>query len=624
MRRLQFRTRLLLILIASSWQSTAAAANLPTATEVLRIHQTNRERLSRLHLQLVYREETTEASCRRAQKQADEKEKFIAVVSQMTAADAALQYGEKKLQGEEALRLLQVMIPEMKEEVANLRSRSRPFAIVRPLEWFADGDDYQCRQPLLSTRTEELAAWSFPAAPLTAATLKTDYRDVSIFSRSAQMRPEARWWHRSAERHGYVMRKHLTDVSLVRLPPFMFAARPRWDMRHPIDAFFSQPADKYRVVREEELDGRKTVVVETSVPIDPPSTTRLAYRAWLDLQRGAIPLKMYQRQNSGDAAPIDQFDLWQPAEIVTTQQIRELPGGAFYPVKTVSETLQLDPDDPEPTAAEWLEVKAGKRKPPQVVERRNTWDCTLVELKSHFADGFFVVPFPAGQKLFDHDAGKIIGALDPKPPVQVGAKAPPLSIGLWLDGKQRSAEHFKGQVVVLDFWGLWCGACRSSVPRLKAMQESFRGKPVAFIGIHTAENDPAALAAQIREFTTKNDWNFLGAIDAGRMTDDSVTSNAFGVRSYPTLIVVGPDGEVVYAEPDLEGPACDETDPAVLAEFQKKFEAFMKRRFVAVGEAWPPAAGLDDERRMAIYERVETAYIKLQIETALRKAALEK
>lgn len=619
MRRLQLWTRLSFIFIASSWLSTAAAANLPTVDEVLRIHQTNREQLSRLHLQLLHREETTEASCRRAQKQADEKEKFIAAVSQMTAAEAELQYGEKKLLGEEALNLLKVMIPVIQEEVANLRSMNRPLAIVRSLEWFADGDDYQCRQPLLSTPTEELAAWSFPAAPLTAATLKTDYRDVSIFSRSPQTKPEARWWHRSAERHAYVMRKHLTDVNSVRLPPFTHAARARWDMRHPIDAFFSRPADEYRIVREEVLDGRKTVVVETSVPIDPQSTTRLAYRAWLDLQRGAIPLKMYQRQNSGDAAPIDQFDLWQPTEIVTTQQIRELPGGAFYPVKTVSETLQLDPDAPEPTAAEWLEVKAGKRKLPQVVERRNTWDCTLVELKSHFDDGFFVVPFPSGQKLFDHDAGKIIGALDPKPPVQVGAKAPPLSIGLWLDGKQRSAEHFKGQVVVLDFWGLWCGACRSSVPTLKAMQESFRGKPVTFIGIHTAESDPEALAARIREFTTKNDWNFLGAIDAGRMTEDSVTSNTFGVRSFPTLIVVGPDGDVVYTDPDLEAPACDETNPAVLAAFQKKVDAFMQRRFTVVNEPWPVAAGLDDERRLAIYDRVETAFIKLRIEEALKK-----
>lgn len=609
--------RLFFVLIAASWHATVWAAELPTADEILRIHLANKDRLSQLHLQLVQRYETTEASCRNARKRADEKQKFITMASQMTAADAMVQIDGKVIEGEDALRLLQPMLAEAKKEIARL-SRLRPFQFIQPMELFLNGDDYQFRQAVNHFKTdEELAAWHFADAALTQATLLTVYRDVSIFSRSEKTTPAARWWHRSADGHASVMQKHLTDVSLVRLPPFTDVTHPRWDMRNPFDAFFSQSAEKYRVVRQEEVGGRSLTVVDVAVPIAEDSTTLLAYRAWLDLKRGALPMKLYHRQNVGEA-PKDQFDRWQPDEIVTTQEIRELPNGALYPAKTVSEAWERDTDAPELTEAEQREVQAGTRQLKMVVHRRRAWECSVVEIKSRFDDGFFVIPFPDGQKIFDHDAGKTIGALDPKPQVRVGQQAPPLSIAHWLDGKQRDLDTLKGQVVVLDFWGLWCGACRSSIPKLKSIQESFRDKPVTFISIHNAEKNPTELAARIREFKAKSEWNFIGAIDTGRMIEDSVTSNAYGIRGFPTMLIVGPDGRIVYADSDPDGPATE--DPKRLAEFEKKFNELMKMRFAAVGEIWPIPEGLDEAQQEAIYKRAELAFIKLQIESALDKA----
>lgn len=611
--------RMLLALWLVSCHTALHGAELPTAEQVLQIHRQNRLRLGHLHLQLVHRYETTEASVRAAQKAADEKQKFVAAVSQMTQGNAVLHVDGKLITGEEALRLLQPMLADAKKELARL-PKLKPFQMLQPMELFFDGDDYQFREPLGHLKTEEeLAAWRFADSPLTVATLPTVYRDISIFSRSAREIPAARWWHRSANRHAYITQKHLTDVNHVNLPPYTDVTRPRWDVRHPIDAFFSQPAEKYRVVRAEEVDGRALLVVDVAVPIAEDSTTLFAFRGWLDLKRGVIPMKLFHRQNVGEA-PNDQFDRWQPDEIVTTHEIHELPNGAFYPVRTAREVYVRDPDAPQLTEAEWKEVREGTRQLKMVVHRRHAWECSLVEIKTTYDDGFFVIPFPEGQLLSDHDTGKTIGALEPQTLVQVGQSAPPLSISHWLDGRQRTLEDLKGQVVVFDFWGLWCGACRSSVPRLKSIQESFRGKPVTFISIHNADKDPAELAARIREFKTKTNWNFIGAIDKGRMLEDSVTSNAYGIRGYPTMVIVGPDGKIAYADPDLDGPACNEEDPRQIAEFEKKFDTLMKQRFAAVGETWPIPEGLDDAQQEAIHSRAELAFIRLQIEAALKTA----
>jgi thiol-disulfide isomerase/thioredoxin len=597
----------------------AFPADLPTADEILQIHRDNRQRLSKLHLQLVHVYETTEADCKSAQRQADEKDKFLKLLSQQKSEDVVFEVDGKQIRGAEAQRLLEQLTGnEERKQIRALRLRVKPFRIIHPMEFFLNGEEYQFRQPVRSLNTEEQRkAWTFADAPLTAETLPTVYRDVSVFSRSARSKPAARWWHMSADSHAYITQKHLTDVMVVRLPPFTDVIPYHWDRSHPFDAFFTQPAEKYRVVREDEIDGRLLTVVDVAVSIHPQSPNQIFYRAWLDLKRGAVPAKVHHAQGVGKM-PEGFFDRVPPAEITTTRAVRELPQGGFYPAATVTEEWGVDPDAPELTPAEQVEVRDGKRKTPMVVHRRHTWDCSVVEIPPRFDDDFFIVRFPEGQALFDHDAGRMIGALETKPLVQVGQQAPQLTIARWLDGKQRTLDDLRGRVVVLDFWGLWCGACRSSVPRLKAIQDRFQNQPVTFISIHTAEKDPQALAVRIEEFAHSQDWKYLGAIDAGRMLEDSVTTNEYGITGFPTMVIVGPDGRIAYVDPQLDGPLCDNEDPVALAEFEKKLNNLMQARFKSVGETWPIPAQLDEKEREAIHRRVEVLFIAQQIESALK------
>lgn len=614
-----FRNLLLGIIVVAHCSVLLAAA-LPTADEILAIHQANRQKLAQLHLQLVHTYETTEATCKAAQKEATEKETLLSLFTQTKPDDLAIEVNGKTLRGAEAAQMLTqagLTGNAQKNEIKRLRNQTKPFRTIQPMELFLSGQQYQFRQPLKNLKTdEELAAWTFSEVPVTPETLLTTYRDISIFSRSTTSQPAGRWWHHSVDNHAYIMRKHLTEVSSVKLPPYTDVIQPRWDHRHAIDSFFSQPADRYRVVRQENVDGRLLTVVDVGVPLE-PGNTLLLYRAWLDLQRGAVPMKIYHSQGSAKS-PVDLFDHWQPSEIVTTHRIEELPGGAYYPAKTVAEEWSLDPDAPPLTQEQSADVRAGKRKQPLAVHRRYTWDCSTVELKSDLGDDFFALAFPPGQKLFDHDAGKTIGALEPQPVVQVGQPAPPLTIGHWLDGQKRTLDDLKGQVVVLDFWGLWCGACRGSVPKLNEFQQQFRDQKVTFISIHNAEGDPKKLATRIEEFARQSNWRYVAAIDAGSMLEDSVTSNAYGVTAYPMTVIIGPDGKIVYVDPQIEGPACGDEDGAKMAAFEKEANALYKSWFDAVGEAWPLAENLDPKAQEEIHRRVEIKFITRQIDQALK------
>ena len=320
----------------------------------------------------------------------------------------------------------------------------------------------------------------FAAGPLTAERLMSDFRHMALFSYSAAASPPLTIWSGNGETFAAVSQKHLGDTTNVDLPPLVEVVSPPGcgsANRHPIDSFFLEPAERYRVVGQELIDGRMLTIVELIVPVEGQRYLEV-YRAWLDLAQGALPIKIERRQTLKERLPI--LDRWQPYEITTTRRIVALPGGGFYPATT---RLERWDDDPRAnlSEADWDDVRAGRRRPAQVIVQTYDWDCPLIEIKTDFAKDFFVIPFPPGQKIYDYDADP---EADRKPQVEVGQQAPPLTISRWLDGKPRTLDDLKGQVVVLNFWALWCSGCRAEVPQLQALEKQFQGQPVTFISIH--------------------------------------------------------------------------------------------------------------------------------------------
>ncbi|WP_165072747.1 TlpA family protein disulfide reductase [Paludisphaera rhizosphaerae] len=102
-----------------------------------------------------------------------------------------------------------------------------------------------------------------------------------------------------------------------------------------------------------------------------------------------------------------------------------------------------------------------------------------------------------------------------------------------LDGKEHALADYRGKVVVLDFWYRGCGWCIKAMPQMNAVAEHFAGQPVALLGMNT---DPVEADAKLVADVM--------SLKYGTIRIDKDLPGKYGVHGFPTLIVIGPDGQV--------------------------------------------------------------------------------
>jgi thiol-disulfide isomerase/thioredoxin len=78
------------------------------------------------------------------------------------------------------------------------------------------------------------------------------------------------------------------------------------------------------------------------------------------------------------------------------------------------------------------------------------------------------------------------------PPDSRGRPRPISGPELTDPSKTVSLDDFKGDVVVINVWGQWCGPCRSETRELQKVYDATKAKGVAFLGIDVRDNNRQA------------------------------------------------------------------------------------------------------------------------------------
>ncbi|MCB9844601.1 MAG: redoxin family protein [Phycisphaeraceae bacterium] len=139
----------------------------------------------------------------------------------------------------------------------------------------------------------------------------------------------------------------------------------------------------------------------------------------------------------------------------------------------------------------------------------------------------------------------VVGPLFVSRPAQAqqGPVAPDLSPNLgWLntDRALRFSEELKGHVVLLDFWTYCCINCMHVLPDLEYLEHKYADRPFVVIGVHSAKFTTEADRRGIRDAVQRYDIAHPVVID-----DNHGIWSRFGVRSWPTFVLIGADGRVI-------------------------------------------------------------------------------
>lgn len=112
-----------------------------------------------------------------------------------------------------------------------------------------------------------------------------------------------------------------------------------------------------------------------------------------------------------------------------------------------------------------------------------------------------------------------------------------------LGGGQVSLADYRGQVVLVNFWGTWCEPCRREMPALQSAYTQLKDQGFTIIGVNLTRDEGSYgnSEADVQRFIADYGVTYpIGMDYSGEVT------NAYRVFPLPTSFFIDPDGNIRY------------------------------------------------------------------------------
>jgi thiol-disulfide isomerase/thioredoxin len=136
-----------------------------------------------------------------------------------------------------------------------------------------------------------------------------------------------------------------------------------------------------------------------------------------------------------------------------------------------------------------------------------------------------------------------------------GSPAPDWEIAEWINSEPVQLSDMRGQVVVIDFFQLWCPGCKSfSIPLTlkweKEFAEEIANDQMKIVSIHTVfEGHRHQTVDRLKKFVTETGFGHPVGHD---LHDDTIhdrlpiTMIKYGTRGTPEIAIVDKEGRIAF------------------------------------------------------------------------------
>lgn len=123
---------------------------------------------------------------------------------------------------------------------------------------------------------------------------------------------------------------------------------------------------------------------------------------------------------------------------------------------------------------------------------------------------------------------------DNKDQLQIGSEAPNFIL-TDMHGKQHKLSDYKGQGVLLNFWGTWCKPCEYEMPYMEKQYQVYKNQGVQILAVNVGESEYA-----VNSFISKHNLSFPVMIDNGQEVQA-----AYDVDPLPITFLINKEGKIV-------------------------------------------------------------------------------
>ncbi|RKD25664.1 thiol-disulfide oxidoreductase [Ammoniphilus oxalaticus] len=131
--------------------------------------------------------------------------------------------------------------------------------------------------------------------------------------------------------------------------------------------------------------------------------------------------------------------------------------------------------------------------------------------------------------------------------VKTGEPAPDFVLPM-LDGETFQLSDYKGQGVVLNFWGSWCDPCEDEMPDLNRAYEAYKERGVTVIALNIGEPEVV-----VKPFRDQYQLDFPILMDRKK----EISNNVYKIGPIPTTYFIDQHGTV--QKKIVGGPMSEQT-----------------------------------------------------------------
>ena len=137
-------------------------------------------------------------------------------------------------------------------------------------------------------------------------------------------------------------------------------------------------------------------------------------------------------------------------------------------------------------------------------------------------------------KLFNEIKGAAQASEQPEGTLTNGTEAPDFTL-TDINGGQQSLKALRGKVVVIDFWGSWCGWCIKGFPKMKEYYEKYKEK-MEILGVDCNDTQQAW-----RKAVAENSLPWLHVY----CPKESQLLSQYQIQGFPTKVIVSAEGKII-------------------------------------------------------------------------------